>query len=52
MRALVKYQTTNHGTAVAFRSIATAILVSWWRLVARSKAHDPCSNLDSWPRIG
>ena len=40
-RTLVKSRATNHGIAVAVRSFATAILVSWWRLVARWKGHDP-----------
>ena len=29
------------GIAVALSSIATAIPLRWWRLMARSKAHDP-----------
>ena len=37
---LVKSRATNHGIAVAIRSIAAAILVRWWRLGARSKAYD------------
>ena len=29
------------GIAVALSSIATAIPLRWWRMMARSKAHDP-----------
>ena len=40
MRKLVKSRATDHGIAVAFRLIATAIPVRWWRLVAQWKGHN------------
>ena len=39
-RTLVKSWATNHGIVVVFLSVAAAVLVRTWQLVARLKAHD------------
>ena len=36
-----KLEPPTMGIAVALSSIAAAIPLRWWRMVARSKAHDP-----------
>ena len=37
----VKSRATNHENSRGSPSIAAAILLRWWRMMARSKAYDP-----------